>query len=67
MIDSTQGNCVGGGSAGPLRQAVLVINCGSSSVKYASTMFGDGAHKSSNSALSVFRRVVVSQSSAAGC
>ena len=35
MTNTTQGNCTEGGSVGPIRQAVLVINCGSSSVKFA--------------------------------
>ncbi len=35
MSNRTQGNVTEGGSAGPMHQAVLVINCGSSSVKFA--------------------------------
>lgn len=35
MIDGTLGNCTEDGLVGPIRQAVLVINCGSSSVKFA--------------------------------
>ena len=35
MTNTTEEKCAGGDSVGPIRKAVLVINCGSSSVKFA--------------------------------
>jgi acetate kinase len=35
LINTTEGNRTEGGTVGSIRQAVLVINCGSSSVKFA--------------------------------
>jgi len=35
MTNTTEEKCTDGGSVGPIRKAVLVINCGSSSVKFA--------------------------------